>query len=31
MKKKKVMLIAEGTFPFNGGGVSTWCQTLWTS
>ncbi|WP_111540211.1 GT4 family glycosyltransferase PelF [Mesonia algae] len=28
MKKNKVMLIAEGTFPFNGGGVSTWCQTL---
>lgn len=26
--KIKVMLITEGTFPYNGGGVSTWAQTL---
>lgn len=28
MSKIKVMLITEGTYPFNGGGVSTWAHTL---
>ena len=28
MKKKSVMLILEGTYPYNGGGVSTWAHLL---
>ncbi|HIB38257.1 GT4 family glycosyltransferase PelF [Mesonia sp.] len=28
MPKIKVMLITEGTYPFNGGGVSTWAHIL---
>jgi len=28
MKKIEVMLITEGTYPFNGGGVSTWAHIL---
>ncbi|WP_194851982.1 GT4 family glycosyltransferase PelF [Nonlabens antarcticus] len=27
-KNLKVMLVTEGTYPFNGGGVSTWAQIL---
>ena len=26
--KNEVMLILEGTYPFNGGGVSTWAHSL---
>ena len=28
MAKIKVMLITEGTYPYNGGGVSTWAHIL---
>ncbi|MBZ9631860.1 GT4 family glycosyltransferase PelF [Salegentibacter sp. LM13S] len=28
MAKPSVLLILEGTYPFNGGGVSTWAHTL---
>ena len=27
-KKYDVLLILEGTYPFNGGGVSTWSHML---
>ena len=28
LKNTKVLLILEGTYPFNGGGVSTWAHML---
>ncbi|HEA31232.1 MAG TPA: DUF3492 domain-containing protein [Leeuwenhoekiella sp.] len=28
MEKKSVLLVLEGTYPFNGGGVSTWAHIL---
>ena len=28
MGKQSVMLVLEGTYPFNGGGVSTWAHLL---
>ena len=28
MKKLKVLLTTEGTYPFHEGGVSTWCNIL---
>ncbi|KKK79630.1 hypothetical protein LCGC14_2831580, partial [marine sediment metagenome] len=28
IEKKSVLLVLEGTYPFNGGGVSTWAHIL---